>query len=138
MTPTRNTTHLLWRRTLLLSAFFANAVNLKRVARGEVVIFPANFLLGLPDFLRKELHRTAAAGANHVVMAAAVVLMFIAGDAVMKGDFAGQSAFGEQLERAINRGIADASIFFLHQAVEFVGRKMVAGFEEGAQDGIAL
>ena len=77
-------------------------------------------------------------GADHVVMAAAVVLVLVAGDAVVKGDFAGQAALGQQLQRAVDGGVADAGVFFLHQAVKFVGGKMVAGFEEGAQDGVAL
>ena len=71
-------------------------------------------------------------------MAAAVVLVFEARDAVVKGDFAGQSALGKKFERAIDRGIADASVFFLDEAVQFIGGKVVAGFEEGAQDGIPL
>lgn len=130
---------LLWTgRVLLSSAFFADAINLERVAGGEVVIFLSDFLLKLTDFLGKELHRAAAVGANHVVMAAPIVLVLIAGNAIMKGDFAGESTFGEQLERAINSGIADTRIFFLHQAMKFVGREMVAGFKESAQNRIAL
>src|SRR5579862_3971816 len=121
---------LLWTGRFLPSAFFADAINLERVAGGEIVVFPANFLLELARFLGKELHRAAAVSANHVVMAAAIVLVLIAGNAVVKGNFAGQAAFGEQLKSAVNGGVSDASIFFLHQAVKFVGREMVAGFEE--------
>ena len=73
-----------------------------------------------------------------MVMAAAVVLVLVARDAVMKGDFAGQSALGQKLERAIDGRVADAGVLFLHQAVQFVGGKMVAGFEECPEDGIAL
>ena len=92
----------------------------------------------LADVLGKEFDRTAAIGADHVVMAAAVVLVLVACDAVVESDFAGQAALRQQLQRAVNRGVADAGIFFLHQAVQFVGGEMVAGFEEGMQDGIAL
>lgn len=129
---------LLWTGRFLPSAFFADAINLKRVAGGEIVVFPANFLLELAHFLGKKLHRAAAVGTNHVVMAAAIVLVLITGYAVMKGNFAGQAAFGEELERAVNGGVSNASIFFLYQAVEFVRREMVASFEESAQNRIAL
>ena len=52
-----------------------------------------DFLLQAADFGRKELHRAATLGADHVVVAAAVVLVFVAGNAIVEGDFAGQSAF---------------------------------------------
>ena len=71
-------------------------------------------------------------------MAATVVLVLVARDAVVKGNFAGQSALGQQLERAVDRGVADAGVFFLNQAVQFVSGEMVAGFQKCAQDGIAL
>jgi hypothetical protein len=108
------------------------------VAGGGVVVPAADFLLQLVHFARKKFHRTAALGADHVVMAAPVVLVLVAGDAVVEGDFAGQSALGQQFERAVDRGVADAGVFFLHQAVQFVGGEMVAGFQKGAQNGVAL
>jgi hypothetical protein len=48
------------------------------------------------------------------------------------------SALGQQFEGAVNGGVADARVFLLHQAVEFVGGKMIAGFQEGVQDDVAL
>ena len=122
----------------LLAAVFADTIDLEGVARGEVVVSASDLLLELADFLRKEFHRAAAFGADHVVMAAAVVLMLVAGNAVVEGDLTGESALGEKLQRAINGGVADAGVFFLHEAVEFVGGEMVASFEERAQDGVAL
>jgi len=128
----------LCRRLALLPAVLTDSINLKGVAGGEVVIAASDFLFEYPDFLRKKFYRAAALGADHVVMAAAVVLVLEARNAIVKGDFAGQSAFGEQFQRAIDSGIADAGVFFLHEAVQFIGGKMVAGFEEGTQDGVAL
>ena len=98
----------------------------------------ADFLFELIDFTGKEFHGTAALGADHVVMAAAIVLVLVAGDTVVEGDFAGQAALREQLESAVNSGVADASVFLLHQAVQLVGGKVIAGFEKGAEDSIAL
>ena len=104
----------------------------------EVMVFAADFLFELADFLGKEFDRTPTVGADHMVMAAAVVLVLVAGDAVVEGHFAGQAALCEKFQSAVNRGVADAGIFFLHQAVQFVGGEMVAGFEEGMQDDVAL
>src|SRR6266446_8836272 len=103
---------------VLFAAVLANTINLEGVTGRGVVVSAADFLLQLIHFAGKELHRTPAFGADHVVMAAAVVLMLVAGDAVVEGDFAGQSTPGEQLERAVDGGVADARIFFLHEAVQ--------------------
>ena len=80
-------------RVVLLAALFANPIDLEGMSGGQVMIFAADLLLQLADFGRKELDRTAAIRANHVVMAATVVLMLVAGDAVVEGNFAGQSTF---------------------------------------------
>ncbi len=71
-------------------------------------------------------------------MAAPVVLVLVAGNAVVEGDLAGQAAVGKELEGAVDGGEADAGIGALDQLVQFFGGKMLVGFEEGAQDGIAL
>src|SRR5579871_6673293 len=79
---------------VLLAAILADPINLKCVPGGQVMVFTADFLLELPDFLREKLHRTAALGANHVVMAAAIVLVLVTGDAVMERDLARQATLG--------------------------------------------
>ena len=123
---------------VLLAAVFANSINLKGVASGGVVVFVSDFLFELADLLGKKFDGTAASSANHVVMAAAVVLVLVAGNAVVERDFTGQAAFGEQFQGAVNRGVADARIFFLHQAVKLVGGKMVARLKERMQNHVAL
>jgi len=71
-------------------------------------------------------------------MAAAVVLMFIAGNAIMKGDLTCQSAFGQEFQGAVDGGVTDAGVFLLDEAVKFIGGKMIARLEKGAQDRVAL
>ncbi len=116
----------------------ADPVDLKSMPRRKVVILEADLLFELSDFLGKKLDGTPALRANHVVVAAAIVLMLVAGDAVVEGNFAGQAAFRQQFQRAVDRGVADAGVFLLHQAVEFVGGEVVASLQERAQDSIAL
>src|SRR5271157_142164 len=65
----------------LLAAWFANPVDLERVTGGDVTVFVPDFPFDLSDFFGKEFHRGAALGANHVVMAAPVVLVFVTRDA---------------------------------------------------------
>lgn len=98
----------------------------------------ADFLFQLLHFAREEFDGSSAFGTDHVVMAAAVVLVFVAGDAVVEGDFAGQSALGEQFQSPVDRSVANDGVFFLHQPMQFVGGEMIASFEEGTQDGIPL
>src|ERR1044071_2322241 len=93
---------------VLFAAVFANPVNLEGVAGGEVLVFVSDLLLEASDFLRKEFHRTAALGADHVVMAAPIVLVLVAGNAVVKGHLAGKAAFGQQFESAVDGGVTDA------------------------------
>ena len=71
-------------------------------------------------------------------MAATVVLVFVAGDAVVEGDFAGEPAAGEEFEGAVDRRKANARIFLLDEAMEFVGGEMLARLKKCPQDGIAL
>lgn len=102
------------------------------------MVLVSNLLLDFSDFFREKFHRSAALGAHHVVMTAAVVLMLIARDAVVKGDFAGQATTREKLQRAVHGGETDAGVGLFDQAVQFVGGKMFASFEERPQNGAAL
>jgi hypothetical protein len=122
----------------LVPAVFANAINLKGVPGGQVVVGEANLLLEFVDFGRKELYRTPTFGTDHVMVAAAVVLMFVASDSIVKSDFAGQAAIDEQFQSTVDGSESDARIFFSDQAMKLVEGKMLAGFEEGAQNSIAL
>jgi hypothetical protein len=82
---------------VFLAAVFADSIDLKTVPGCEVVVFVADFLFELADFRRKKFDRTAALRAHHMMVAATIVLMFVAGEAVVKRDFAGQTALGKQL-----------------------------------------
>jgi hypothetical protein len=122
----------------LLSALFADTVDLKGVAGRQVVVLAPDFLFQFSDLGRKEFDGRTTLGAHHVVMAPPVVLMLVARDTVMKRHFAGQPAARKQFERAVDSGKADARIFLLDQPMQFVGRKVLAGFQKRTQDGIAL
>lgn len=108
------------------------------MARRQVVVFPADFLFQLFKFRGEEFHRRATFGADHVVVSAAVVLVLVAGDAVVEGDFGGEPALGEELEGAIHGGEADLRVLFANLAVEFVGGQVVALLEKSLQDRVAL
>src|SRR5258708_27921541 len=96
------------------AAVLAHSINLKRMPGGEVVVLATDFLFQFAHFLREKFHRASALGADHMVMAAPVVLMFVAGNAVMESDFASQAALRQQFQCAVNGGVPDAGVFFLH------------------------
>jgi len=121
-----------------LSARFANAVNLESVAGGNVTVLASDLPLDFSDFLREKFNRGAALGTHHVVMTAAVVLVFVTRDAVVESDFAGQAATRQQLQRPVDGSETDARIGFLDQSVQFVSREMFTSFKEGPQNRAAL
>jgi len=121
-----------------LAAILAKPINLECVAGGFVMILTANLLLETIHLRREEFHRTSAQRANHVMMAATVVLVLEARDSIVKSDLTGQSAFCQQLQGPINCGESDVRVFFLHQAVQFVGREMLPGFQKRSQNRVAL
>ncbi len=104
------------------------------MASGNVPVFASDLLLDFSDLLREKFDRRAALGAHHVMMAAAIVLVFVTRDAVVKSDFAGQAAARQKFQRAVNGGEADARVGFLDQAMQFVGREMFASFQESPQN----
>ncbi len=90
------------------------------------------------DLLREKFDRSAALGTYHVVMTAAVVLMLVTRDAVVKGNFAGQSATSQKLQRPVDSGESYARIGFFDQPMQFVDREMFASFKERPQNCVAL
>lgn len=71
-------------------------------------------------------------------MAAAVVLMLVARNAVVKGNFARESALGEQLERAIDGGHADSRIALAYELMKLLDGEVLVSFKKGEEDGVAL
>src|SRR5271155_3378218 len=82
----------------------AQAIDLEGVARSVKVVLLADLLLDAVGVRCEELNADSAVSADHVMVAAAVVLVLVTRDAVMKGDLAGESAVTQQLERAIDGG----------------------------------
>ena len=122
----------------LLLARLADTIHLKVVTRGHVVVFASNLFLYLVDLRRIELHRAAALRADHMVMAAPVVLVLIAGHSVLESHLARQPTLRQQLQRPVNRREPDPGIAALHQMVQLLRRKMAACLQKRAQDGVAL
>jgi hypothetical protein len=101
-------------------------------------MFAPYFLLQLAYLAGKEFNRTPAFGAYHVVMTASIVLVFVACDAVVEGDLAGQSALRKQFQGAVDGRVANVDIFLLYQAMQFVSRKVITSLQKGSENRIPL
>src|SRR6478672_12220375 len=102
------------------------------------MIFAADLLFQFVYLRREKLDGRVTLRADHVMVVTAVELVLVTRHAVRERDSAGQSAFGQQLERAVNGGEADLGVFLANEAEKLVGGEMVARFQKGAQDSIAL
>ena len=83
-----------------------------------------------------ELDDTAAPEADEVVMV--LVLHLVAGDAVVEVALLGQARFGQQLHRAIDRGVADVRVLFANALVHLFARHVGAHLEERIEDQLTL
>ena len=110
---------------LRIAAFFANAVDLKGMAGGHVTVLASDLLFDFSNLLREKFHRCAALRAHHVVVTAPVVLVLVARDAVMKGNFAGQATTGKQLQGPVDGGESDARVRLLDQSVQLVNQMCI-------------
>ena len=72
-----------------LSAGVAESIDLEAVARGLEFVLLADLLFYLFDLGRKKLDRSAAVRTDHVVMAAAPVLMLVSCHPVVERNLAG-------------------------------------------------
>ncbi len=98
------------------AAVAADSVNLEGVTGGVKAVLVSDLLFQFADFRREELHGDAALRTYHVMVAAAVELVLVTGDAVMKSHLTGQPAFGQQLECAIYGREPDLRILLADQA----------------------
>src|SRR5882724_11452545 len=126
------------RAAAFLAAIFADAVNLEVVARGVKMVFASDLFFQLVHLRREKLDRCVALRADHVMVVAAIELMFIARHAVRERDSAGQATLCQKFEGTVNRGETDLGVFLADQAEKLVGREMIARLKKSAQDSIAL
>ena len=88
-----------------------------------MVLVP-DLLLQAIDLRREKLDGAATFGADHVMMTATIVLMLVAGNAVMKRYFTRKTAFGQKLQSAIDRCKSDSGIALANQLVKLLGGKV--------------
>lgn len=122
----------------LPSAVLTNAVNLECVTGRQVMVLAPDFLFDFSDFWQKKLDRSPALRANHVMVTSSVVLVLEAGDPIVEGDLASESASGQQFQRPVHGRKTNARVFLLDQLVQFIGGKMLASLKKRPQNRVTL
>lgn len=81
-----------------------------------------HLILHLFNAGRKELDDFSALRADHVIVMFVVVMVLVIRFAVAKANLAGESRFGEQFKRAVNRRESNVWILFVNQVVQVLTR----------------
>ena len=90
------------------------------------------------NICRKEFDHFAAFGADHMIVMIVIVMMLIVGFVVAKANLAGESCFGQKLERPIDGRVPDGRIFLDDEAVKVFAGQVVFGAEKYLEDQVAL
>src|SRR5664280_3291389 len=95
----------------LLPTFCADSIQLKLVSLDQEAVTAGHIGLELFNGLVLELDNGPAAGADQVVVVLPLGNVLVARLAVAELDFAGNPRFGEELQGAVDRRIADPRVF---------------------------
>jgi hypothetical protein len=114
------------------------AEDLERVARWSKPEFSADGALHLFQLRGEELDRVATRSAHHVMVRSPIQAELVARDAVVKIDFVGKSALGQQLDGPVDSRVANAWIALFDNAVEILGAEVIAREEKHLENPVAL
>ena len=96
----------------------ANADNPQQVLRDFKAVLLGHGVLKSFKFSRKELDDLAALGADHVIVVLMFVVVLVVRASIAKTNFARETRFGEQFQRAIDGRLTNSWVLSLHQSVE--------------------
>ena len=105
--------------------------DLKPVLRGHRVLYRFE-LRGV------KLNDLATLRTDHVIVMLMFVIVFVVRASVTEADFACESGVSQDFQGAIDSGLTDGRIFFLHQLVEIFIREMVFSAEKNVENQLAL
>lgn len=97
-----------------------------------------HFVLQRLNSRREKLDHHATFRADHVIMMLVVVVVLVVRLVIAKPNLAGQSRFGQQLQRTINRCQPDRRVLFMNQAMKILTREVLLCTEKDLQDQVTL
>ena len=122
----------------LLSAGGTEAIHLHLVVFDQETVTSGDFFLQFFDGFVFEFNDGVAAGTYKMIMMLPGSGMFIAGLAVMQQDLARQSRLDKQLERAVDRRMANAGIAGFNLEIEFFDADVLVGRKKNIEYDISL
>jgi len=108
------------------------------MALHQEIIFSGYILLKRFDALVLEFEDRAAFRTDQVVVMAVRDLVLVPGKPVRESSLIGQSRIGQQFQGAVDGGITDARVVFLHPEVQFFRAQVLSGIDKNLQDVITL
>src|SRR6266702_5774778 len=123
---------------LSFPAFRALSIQLQLVHLDEESVAVCHFSLKFFDGLVLELDDVAAAGADQMVVVLPLGHVLIPGLAVAKMDLIGDPRLGEQLQGAIDRGVADARVLGPQLQIELLDAHVALGGKEHIENNVPL
>lgn len=100
--------------------------------------FLSNTALNLLNLGREELYGIAACRADHMVMVAAIHMMFEPGHAIAKLNLCRQATLDKNFERPIDGSVADGRFLSFDQVMQFFRSKVITGCKEDSQNCVTL
>jgi hypothetical protein len=86
----------------------------------------------------EKLDHLATLRTDHVIVMLVFVVVLVVGDAVAKPNFARETRFGEEFQRAVNGGLSDAWIFLFDETVEIFAGQMSFSAQENIENQVTL
>jgi hypothetical protein len=119
-------------------ADFAQAVQLKLVVLHLEAVLPCYIFLQRLDALVLELDDGAAMSADEVIVVRVGARVFVPGEPVLEPPFLGKPRLGQELERPVHRGKADAGVQLLDAGIQLLGAQVPAGLDKDVEDLVPL
>lgn len=121
-----------------VSAIGAETVDFQLVTSDHEAMQGGDFILQFLYGFVLELDYAVASGTDQVVMVFTGHHMLITGLAVMQQYLARQAGLHKQLQRTVDRGVADAGIAGFDLQIEFFNTDMLVGRKENVENHIPL
>ena len=126
------------KKLLLSPAFFTVAIEIHFMIQKNKTMLGRQALLKFLYDGVEDLDGSSAGPAYEMVVMLASVDPFITHDTVSEVDLPGQPCFAQKLQDPVDRGLADGSVSFLHDIVEFLRGDVFFPFQVLVQNKVSL
>jgi hypothetical protein len=119
-------------------AGFAQSIQLQLMALHLEAVLPRHILLKRLDALILELQYGAALCTDEMIVVRAGARMFVTGKPVLEPPLLGKPRFGQEFERPVHRGKADAGVRLPDACIKLFGAQVPAGLDKDLENLVPL